>query len=113
GTVGFRLDWPGRSMAYVTDTIARADAPYIEHIKGVDLLVHECYFPDSQTEFAMTTGHSHVTPVAEVAAAANVGKLVLVHVWPRPNVDDPIGLETARRIFPNTELGRDLDEYEF
>jgi ribonuclease BN (tRNA processing enzyme) len=113
GTVGFRLDWPDHSMAYVTDTIASPDAPYVDKIRGVDLLLHECYFPDSEVELATITGHSHITPVAEVAAAAEVGRLVLVHVWPRPNVDDPVGIETARHIFPRTELGRDLAEYEF
>ncbi|HWB00432.1 MAG TPA: MBL fold metallo-hydrolase [Pirellulales bacterium] len=113
GSLGFRLDWPGHSLAYVTDTIARPDAPYIDYIRGVDLLLHECYFPDEQSEFAETTGHSHVTPVAEVARAANVGRLLLVHLWPLPNVDDPVGLGTAQRIFPQTHLGRDLDVYEF
>ncbi|HEX4132088.1 MAG TPA: MBL fold metallo-hydrolase [Pirellulales bacterium] len=113
GTLGFRLDWPGHSLAYVTDTTARRDSPYLEHIRGVDLLLHECNFPDEQSEFALTTGHSSVTPVAELARAAGVKRLVLIHIWSLPNVDDPVGLDTARGIFSNTELGRDLDEYEF
>jgi ribonuclease Z len=62
GSLGFRLDWPGRSMAYVTDTTARTDADYVRHIRGVDLLVHECYFSDDLAEFANKTGHSNVTP---------------------------------------------------
>src|SRR5438093_7967005 len=35
GCVGYRLDWPVRSMAYITDTTAAADASDIEHIRGV------------------------------------------------------------------------------
>jgi ribonuclease BN (tRNA processing enzyme) len=100
-------------MAYVTDTTARRDADYIEAIRGVDLLVHECYFADDMSEWAETTGHSSVTPVAEVAKAAGVGRLVLVHVNPMIESADPIGVETARRIFPNTEIGQDLAEIEF
>jgi ribonuclease BN (tRNA processing enzyme) len=107
GSVGFRLDWPGRSLAYVTDTIADPAADYVERIRGVDLLVHECYFPDSRAEWARQTGHSHATPVAEVARAAGVGRLVLVHVDPFAAEDDPIGLDAVRAIFPRTELGRD------
>ena len=52
GSIGYRLDWPGHSMAYVTDTTADADAAYVAKIRGVDLLVHECYFPDAQAEWA-------------------------------------------------------------
>src|SRR5687768_6996245 len=44
GSVGYRIDWEGRSLGYITDTTAAADAPYIEAIRGVDLLVHECNF---------------------------------------------------------------------
>ena len=29
GSLGFRLDWPGHSMAYVTDTTAALDASYV------------------------------------------------------------------------------------
>jgi len=112
-SVGYRLDWPGHSMAYVTDTTASPEAPYVEQIRGVDLLVHECYFPDDKADWAQRTGHSHTTPVAGVARAAGVGRLVLVHFNPLSTEDDPIGLETARAIFPATDLGEDLMELEF
>ncbi|MBX7072761.1 MAG: MBL fold metallo-hydrolase [Pirellulales bacterium] len=113
GAVGYRLDWPGHSLAYVTDTTARADAPYVDQLRGVDLLVHECYFPDEQREWAETTGHSHTSAVAELARAAGVGRLVLVHVNPLSEADDPIGLAAARRIFPRVEIGEDRMELDF
>jgi len=113
GSVGFRLDWPDRSMAYVTDTTAAPDADYVQKIRGVDLLVHECYFPDSHADWAGKTGHSFTTPVAQVAVRAGVGRLILVHLNPLSADDDPIGLDAARAIFPNTELGEDLREVEF
>ena len=46
GAIGYRLDWPDRSLAYVTDTTATADAPYADAIRGVDILLHEAYFVD-------------------------------------------------------------------
>jgi ribonuclease Z len=113
GSVGFRLDWPDRSMAYVTDTTAALDADYVEKIAGVDLLVHECYFPDSMADWAKTTGHSYTTPVAEVARKAGVKRLLLVHLNPLSTEEDPVGLDVARAIFPNTDLGVDLMEVEF
>lgn len=114
GCRGFRLDWPGRSLAYVTDTTARPDADYLAHVRGVDLLLHECYFGDDvPEEFARRTGHSRTTATAELAQAAGVGRLVLIHLDPMRNVVDPIGLEAARRVFPRTEVAEDLKEIEF
>lgn len=113
GSVGYRLDWPGHSMAYVTDTTASVDAPYVERIRGVDVLVHECYFSDAHADWAQRTGHSWTTSVAEVARTAGVGRLVLVHLNPLATDDDPIGLDTARAIFPDSDIGEDLMELEF
>jgi len=113
GSVGFRLEWAGRSMAYVTDTTAREYSPYIESIRGVDLLVHECNFPDSHEEWAEKTGHSCLTSVLKLAKAANVGRLILTHMDPLATQEDPVGLATARHLFPNTEIARDLMEVEF
>lgn len=113
GSLGYRLDWPDRSMAYVTDTVASVDADYVEKLRGVDLLIHECYFDDNMPEQAELTGHSCLTPVAQVAAAAQVGRLVLVHINPLLASDDQLPLETARKIFPATEIGVDRMELEF
>jgi ribonuclease Z len=113
GSIGYRLDWPGRSMAYVTATTADPNAAYVERIRGVDLLIHECYYPDSQADLARKLGHSHTTAVAQVARKAGVKRLVLVHLDPLSTADDPIGLDTARSIFPNTILGEDRMALEF
>lgn len=113
GAVGYRLDWPDRSLAYVTDTTASGDADYLDRIRGVDVLVHECNFPDGWEQMAELTGHSCTTPVAELAQAANVGRLVLVHVNPLDETDDPIGVDAARAIFPATEIAYDGLEIEF
>ncbi|UUO06338.1 MBL fold metallo-hydrolase [Blastopirellula sp. J2-11] len=113
GSVGYRLDLADRSMAYVTDTTAEIGADYLEKIRGVDLLLHECYFTDGVDDFAETTGHSCVTPVAQVAQAAGVGRLVLTHVNPLDDIADPIGIEIAQKIFPNTILAEDEMVIEF
>ncbi len=113
GSIGYRLDWPDHSMAYVTDTVAAKSADYLEKIRGVDLLIHECYFNDDMPDQAELTGHSCLSPVAEVAAAAEVGRLVLVHLNPLLTNDDELDLATARKIFPKTEIGVDRMELEF
>lgn len=104
--VGFRLDWPGHSLAYVTDTIACPDAPYVQEITGVDLLLHECNGPDRLAGFMSQIHHSHTSAVAQVAARARVKRLILIH-------KNPIGLSlaedlpAARAIFPALEIGED------
>ena len=113
GSTGYRLDWPARALAYVTDTTAAAGAPYVAHLKDVDLLVHECNFPDGQEDWAAKTGHSCTTPVAQVAAAARAKRLLLTHIDPLANPTDPIGLAAAQKIFPATELGYDGMVVEF
>ena len=113
GALGFRLDWPGHSLAYVTDTTATRDAKYLDAIRGVDLLVHECYFPDAMAELAALTGHSVTTPVAQLAHDASAGRLILVHMNPSSEGDDPLHISDAQAIFPETILGRDLMAIDF
>jgi hypothetical protein len=38
---------------------------------------------------------------------------VLIHLNPCSLENDPLGLETARAIFPDTQIGEDLMELEF
>ncbi|QDT42276.1 Ribonuclease BN [Gimesia alba] len=111
GSVGYRIDWPEHSLAYITDTANPEQ--HLDFVQGVDLLIHECYFPDDMAEWAEKTGHSHTTPVAELARDSQVGKLVLTHIDPQRSGDDPIGIQVAQKIFPNTTLGEDLMELEF
>ncbi len=113
GSLGFRLDWADRSLAYVTDTVAEDDADYVDEIRGVDLLLHECYFDDQQAERAELTGHSATSNVARVARRAGVGRLILVHINPLSEAADPIGIDVARSIFPATQIGSDHMEVEF
>lgn len=105
GAVGFRLEWPGHSMAYVTDTTAAPDASYLEAIRGVDLLVHECNFPDAHVDLAARWGHSAASNVARLARSAGVGRLVLVHLDPM-SAGSAV-LQQAEREFPRTLLGKD------
>lgn len=107
GSVGYRLDLPdGKSLAYLTDTTANEDA--IEFARGVDVLIHECYFPDRLAEWCEVTGHSHTSLVARFAARANVGRLYLTHIDPQNTDDDPIGLPDARALFADTLIAEDL-----
>ncbi|MGQ9604872.1 MAG: MBL fold metallo-hydrolase [Thermogutta sp.] len=88
GSIGYRLDWANRSLAYVTDTTARAAESYLPHIRGVDLLLHECYFPTGWEDLAARTGHVSLAQAERVASAAGVKRLVLLHHNPAGDVRD-------------------------
>ena len=96
----------------MTDTSAKPDSPYIEMIRGVDLLVHECNGPDRTAGLMLKIHHSYTSAVARLAAQAQVGRLVLVHKNPLHwSLDDD--LEAARVIFPSIEIGMDGMEIDF
>lgn len=113
GSLGFRLDWPDRSLAYITDTTADVNEDYVSRIARVDLLVHECYFPDGEEEQARLTGHSCLTPVVEVARRAEVGQLALIHTNPLDAELRMLDLTKALRAFPRISVPSDGDVVEF
>lgn len=113
GSVGYRIDWPDRALAFITDTTAGTDPTYEEFIRGVDLLVHECNFPDGLEELAEKTGHSCLTPVAEVAKRAEVGGLVLMHFNPLIQGIEAEAIEQAQSIFSPIVLAEDGMEIDF
>ncbi len=116
GSVGYRIAWatragsPPRSVAFITET--SVDVSYADFIHGVDLLIHECYFSDDMAQWSRTTGHSNTTRVAELARQAAVGRLILVHINPLATGEDPVGIERARAIFPNSSVAEDRLEIE-
>lgn len=105
GSRGYRIDWNETSLAYITDT--RAELAELEFLRGVDLLIHECTYPDGHEAIAEQTGHSTTTPVCTLARDAGVGRLVLTHFDPYLDAEDPIGIKTARQIFPAISVAHD------
>lgn len=107
GSNGFRIDWSDRSMAYITDTTAHPDSDYVDFISGVRTLIHECYFPDGFEDRAALTGHSCLTPVAQVAAKAKSERLYLVHINPLDESDEPLDLGSVADIFSEITVAKD------
>lgn len=107
GAHGFRIDWPDRSLAYITDTTASDNAEYVDAITNVDTLIHECYFPDGWEEKAELTGHSCLTPVALVAAKAKAKRLFLVHINPLDETDAPLDLNSVADVFKEITVAQD------
>jgi ribonuclease BN (tRNA processing enzyme) len=109
GSLGFRVDGPGWSFALCTDTTAdETDDDAVRFVRGVDWLLHECHFHDGYRDLAAKTGHSWATAVGRLAAKADVGRLLAVHLNP---LEDDAGLKRTlaelRTAFPSSALATD------
>ena len=90
-----------RSYAYCSDTAYNEGI--IEQIEGVDILYHEATFTEAHTDRAKETYHSTAGQAAQIAAKANVKKLLLGHFSARYKDLVPL-LDEAKAIHNNTEL---------
>ncbi len=90
-----------RSYAYCSDTVY--DTSFAPIIKDVDLLYHEATFSEANAEQAQSRYHSTAKQAAQIAAAANVNKLLIGHFSSRYK-NFNILLEEASSVFPNTEV---------
>jgi ribonuclease Z len=108
GSLGVVVECAGKSLAYITDTTPLGDSA-LSAIRGVDLLLHEAPYLESQRKLAELSGHSTARDAGLAAQRAGVRRLVLVHVDPRAESDEP-HLAEAGAVFPAAELGRDLQE---
>jgi phosphoribosyl 1,2-cyclic phosphodiesterase len=84
-TVGYRLEWNGIAIAYISDHQQPFDGGYrvtdgaLDLVRGVDLLIHDSQY--TQDEFALkyNWGHCTVEYAVWLAIHAKVGKLALFH----------------------------------
>ncbi|WP_297174014.1 ribonuclease Z [uncultured Porphyromonas sp.] len=100
---------PSRSYAYLSDTLPAWHL--VEQIRGVDLLYHESTYSDEFRDRAAAYGHSTARQAAEVAAAAEVGRLLLGHYSGRYD-DLSRLLGEAQEVFPNSFATQEGDLYE-
>lgn len=99
---------PGLSLAYTGDT--RPSLSVAEAVRGVDLLIHESTYMDSEASNAEEHGHSTASQAAAVAREAGVGHLILTHVSHR--YEDRSLLEAeARRVFPESYAAEDMETF--
>ncbi len=98
-----------RSYAFCTDTSYKPDI--VPLIKNVDLLYHETTFTTEEGVHAEKYGHSTAAQAAEIAKAANVGKLICGHYSARYGDLSPIEKE-AKSIFPNSKAADEGDVFE-
>lgn len=96
----------GRTFCYVTDS---SPLPSISsEVRGADLFVCEGMFERELADTAAEKRHMTAEQAAELARAAAVKKLALIHYSPRYTDSDLKRLlEEARAVFPDSVLTKD------
>jgi ribonuclease BN (tRNA processing enzyme) len=89
------------AVAWCTDTAY--DEENVAFAQGVELLCHEAFHAAERTD---DRGHTAAGEAARLAAAANVARLILIHVNPELDDDEAL-LAFARPHFAATEVGVD------
>lgn len=82
GAVGYRFDYGGKSICYVTDTEHVLDAPdrnILDLVQGADVMIYDACYTDEEFPKYVGWGHSTWQEGARLADAAGVGQLVLFH----------------------------------
>jgi phosphoribosyl 1,2-cyclic phosphodiesterase len=102
-TVGYRVDWDGGSVAYVSDHQAPAGLDsfpdgVLELADGADVLIHDAQYTPEEFEEKQHWGHCTVDYAVDLARRAGVRTLVLFHHDPAHD-DDTLDalLDGARR----------------
>jgi ribonuclease Z len=99
----------GRKIVYSGDT-KPCDA-VIELAAGSDVLIHDATLDQSLEDKAEAYDHSSSRQAAEVAKAAKVKMLFLIHISPRYRDADILEKE-AQAVFPNSVAARDFLEFD-
>ena len=97
GALGYRVDWEGRSVAYLSDTgpfaqpgegVAAGEDPTPAErrigalLRGCDLVIFDTMFEREEYLERMTWGHAYPEYAAALCAHFDVGRLALFHHSP-------------------------------
>jgi phosphoribosyl 1,2-cyclic phosphodiesterase len=97
-TLGFRVGLQGRSLAYLSDHqqpfdgSCSASPGALELVDGVDLLIHDAQYTESEFKAKATWGHCTIDYAVWLAAEAGAKRLALYHHDPARRDDDLDGL---------------------
>lgn len=115
--LGYRLNYQGRKVCYITDNElylpgdSRRDERYVERlaefVRGAEVLITDATYRDHEYPSKVDWGHSCVSQVAALAARAEVKRLHLFHHDPDQTDDDiDIKVRDAREALD--KLGANL-----
>jgi phosphoribosyl 1,2-cyclic phosphodiesterase len=114
GATGYRIEFGGKSLCYVTDCEHKRgalDPLILDLVKGADLFIYDSTYTDDEFAKYVGWGHSTWQEGVRLADAAQVKKLVLFHHDPSHDDDfmDKVVAE-AGKLRPGTIAAREALE---
>jgi phosphoribosyl 1,2-cyclic phosphodiesterase len=111
GATGYRVDYAGRSLCYLTDTEHVPGAPdrnILELIAGADLVIYDSMYTDAEYETYTGWGHSTWQEGVRLCREAGAKRLCVFHHDPEHDDDmlDGIALEVERQM-PGSVVAKD------
>jgi phosphoribosyl 1,2-cyclic phosphodiesterase len=113
--VGYRVNWRGKAVAYITDTEHfpdRLDENVLSLCRNADVIIYDATYTDEEYHSPKSSrvgwGHSTWEEAVKIAQSANVKQLIIFHHDPLHDDDflDSVG-EQVQQKFPNAQLARE------
>ena len=110
-STGYRIEYGGRSICYVTDTeheAGKRDQNVLKLIRGADIAIYDATYSDEDYPRYRGYGHSTWQEGVRLADAAGVKTLVLFHHEPNRDDDRMDGIAAAaEKARPGTVVARE------
>jgi phosphoribosyl 1,2-cyclic phosphodiesterase len=111
GATGYRVEYQGRSLCYLTDTEHVPGAPdrhILDLIAGADVVIYDSMYTDAEYETYTGWGHSTWQEGVRLCRAAGAKRLVVFHHDPEHDDDllDGIAREVAS-LLPGSVVAKD------
>jgi phosphoribosyl 1,2-cyclic phosphodiesterase len=111
GSTGYRLEFGGRSVAYLTDTehqLDLLDANVLSLAKGADLMIYDGTYTDTEFPNYIGWGHSTWQQAVRLAEAANVKQVAVFHHDPdRDDAALDVAMAAAQKARAGTFAARE------
>jgi phosphoribosyl 1,2-cyclic phosphodiesterase len=111
GATGYRIEYRGRSICYITDTehvAGRPDRNVLDLIHGADIAIYDSMWEDAEHATHIGWGHSSWEECLRLCKAAGVKTPVLFHHKPgRSDTDLDRIAAAAENIFPGVLVARE------
>jgi phosphoribosyl 1,2-cyclic phosphodiesterase len=108
---GYRVEFAGKSICYVTDTEHFEDGPdrnILGLIDGADIVIYDSMFSDAEYPDYKGWGHSTWEEGARLCEAANVGTFVVFHHLPdRTDADLDVLAQAVDRMRAGSVVARE------
>ena len=111
GATGYRIEYGGRSMVYVTDTehvVGQLDENILGLIDGADLVIYDSTYTEQEYPNHIGWGHSTWNEGVRLCQAAGVKQLAIFHHEPDHTDDIMDGIAVdSKRAFDNSFIARE------